>query len=120
MEELSSDLSSGETGGVNETKKALYDRLKMTMQAETQDASTGTTRRGFLNAVVTGGMVFGIIGSGGVADASWCKECMVCNPCIICVTPVQMGQPPGCGLQQLPDCDAPCQLQSQCVRQPQY
>ena len=45
---------------VSDTKKELHDRLKATMQKEAQEASEGTTRRGFLHAVIAGGATLGL------------------------------------------------------------
>ena len=91
MKECQSDLSSNETGSVSETKKELYDRLKATMQKEVHEASIGGTRRGFLHALLAGGVAatgvaaLAVVGSSPIAEAATCeKDYVYCKPNYSC------------------------------------
>ena len=73
------------------TKKELYDRLKTTMQEEAKETAKGSSRRGFLNAIVTGVATLSALGVAGQAVAllecgnpSWvlCGTCQ--NECQSC------------------------------------
>ena len=60
------------------TKKELYDRLKMTMRKEAQEASAGSTRRGFLGTLLTGGVAvlgFGAATMVGQHAMAGCADC---------------------------------------------
>ena len=112
------DLLPEETGSVSDSKKALYNRLKTTMQREAQEASTGSTRRGFLHAVLTGGVMLGVVGSTRSVNAQGCCELnnLFCSPCIFCNTDCQNGcedcQNPFCMVfyQEGAGCEGDCDV----------
>jgi len=90
METQNNDLLSNDSGAMSETKKALYDRLKKTMQKEAQETADGGTRRGFLHAIIAGGAAalgvgtLAVIGSSTVAEAVQCKSGFACAEDYVC------------------------------------
>jgi len=103
MEDQKNDLPQ------NGTKRELYDRLKTTMQKESQAGAVGGTRRGFLGTLLTGGVAvlgFGtvaVIGQSAMAGCSGCE-----NPeigCGQCYCNCEQDCEAGC----LNDCQVPCQ-----------
>ena len=85
METQNNDLLSNDSGAMSETKKALYDRLKKTMQKEAQETADGGTRRGFLHAIIAGGAAalgvgtLAVIGSSTVVNAGQCGNTISCG-----------------------------------------
>jgi len=76
----------------NGHKKELFNRLKTTMTKEAQEVPSVGTRRGFLHALVSGGVVamgmgtLAVIGSSPVAVAGLCGKTISCggNESLVC------------------------------------
>jgi hypothetical protein len=96
------------------TESLLFKRMQDVMEREIEQTPTNESRRGFLHAIFTGGIVLGVVGSGNPGYAAGCCEqnCLFCNGCMICVTDCQTGTSCETVAETCGNCQISCQAGS--------
>jgi hypothetical protein len=96
---------------MSETEKALFKRMKGVMKKEVEELPNTNSRRGFLQALATGGVTLGVIGSGQFTSAEGTESCTLpCQNCLVCCETACQKSCQNCQATCLNQCQTACMI----------
>lgn len=111
MSTIEKKQSSESDNSLISSEKEIYQNLQDVMNQEVEQLAKHNSRRGFMQSLLTGGVFLTVVGSGSIASADICENCIlpICLNCLVCCeTACQKDKCQTCQSKCIQKCQTSC------------